>query len=349
MIEKYRISVIIPIYNMERFLDKCINSVLNQTYRNLEIILVDDGSVDQSAHMCDDYALRDNRIRVIHKQNGGLVSAWKAGVEASKENYLFFVDSDDWIDLCTIEELASNLTGNEREIVSCDGIIEHENGTSDYTWQVVSPGEYDSERIREEIIPNILGNEQRFIHVSRCLKLISRSIFVNNMKYADEKLVMGEDFSVMVPTYMDCERFVLLDHKAYYHYRYVDSSMVHRYDKRLKDNIELLHEIGLRIIDDKYSGEIHQEMFEKMEREYIYLLFLVLKNEARGNSSFYAQNIREIARNPKISEIVRKYPIETREFSNKLIYFVLKHPNRIAIESLKWSFKWYYREKKNAS
>lgn len=91
------ISVIIPVYNVEQYLDRCVQSVLNQTYRNLEILLVDDGSPDRCPQMCDEYARQDSRVKVIHKENGGLSSARNAGLEIVTGNYIGFVDSDDYI------------------------------------------------------------------------------------------------------------------------------------------------------------------------------------------------------------------------------------------------------------
>lgn len=93
-----RISVIVPVYNVERYLRRCVDSILDQTYENLEIILVDDGATDSSGAICDDYAGKDPRIQVIHKRNGGLSSARNAGIDASSGEYLAFVDSDDWIE-----------------------------------------------------------------------------------------------------------------------------------------------------------------------------------------------------------------------------------------------------------
>lgn len=96
--KKNVISVIVPIFNISKYLDKCIESILNQSYSDLEIILVDDGSSDNSGSICDYYATMDKRIRVIHKENGGLVSARKAGLEIATGEYIAFIDGDDWID-----------------------------------------------------------------------------------------------------------------------------------------------------------------------------------------------------------------------------------------------------------
>ncbi len=103
------VSVIVPVYKVEKYLSKCADSIINQTYKNLEIILVDDGSPDNSGKMCDEYAKKDSRIKVIHKENGGLSSARNAGCKISTGKYVYFVDSDDFIHEKAIEDLLSNL------------------------------------------------------------------------------------------------------------------------------------------------------------------------------------------------------------------------------------------------
>ena len=110
MIDK-KISVIVPVYNAQDYLERCVESIRTQTFRNLEILLIDDGSKDTSPRMCDDYAAVDERIRVIHKPNGGLMSAWTEGVRAAKGDYFLFVDSDDWIDSRMAEGLAREASG----------------------------------------------------------------------------------------------------------------------------------------------------------------------------------------------------------------------------------------------
>ena len=102
----YKISVIVPIYNVELFLERCIKSIINQTYKNLEIILVDDGSPDKCPDICDYYSMNDDRIRVIHKTNGGLSDARNAGIDIATGDYIMFVDSDDYIELDLCETVA---------------------------------------------------------------------------------------------------------------------------------------------------------------------------------------------------------------------------------------------------
>ncbi len=117
------ISVIIPIYNVEQYLRQCLDSVINQTYKNLEIILVDDGSTDNSGKICDEYALKDARIKVIHKENGGVSSARNAGLDIAKGDYIGFVDSDDYIEKDMYEYLYSLNKNNNTLLSVCNFYI----------------------------------------------------------------------------------------------------------------------------------------------------------------------------------------------------------------------------------
>lgn len=119
MYEDKLVSVIVPVYNVENYLKKCIDSLCQQTYKNLEIILIDDGSPDGCGKICDEYALKDQRIVVIHKKNGGLSSARNAGLDIVKGNYIGFVDSDDWIEETMYEKMISFLQDNHCDIVEC--------------------------------------------------------------------------------------------------------------------------------------------------------------------------------------------------------------------------------------
>lgn len=113
------VSVIVPVYNVENYMRKCIDSILNQTYTNLEIILVDDGATDHSAAICDEYAQIDHRIKVVHKQNGGLASARNAGLTVATGEYIAYVDSDDWVELEFIETLLACCKDNNAQMSIC--------------------------------------------------------------------------------------------------------------------------------------------------------------------------------------------------------------------------------------
>ena len=113
------ISVIVPIYDVEEYLDRCVESIVNQTYRNLEIILVDDGSPDNCPQLCDSWAEKDNRIKVVHKENGGLSDARNAGMPFATGEIISFIDSDDWIELDMYEEMLNRMQADNSDIISC--------------------------------------------------------------------------------------------------------------------------------------------------------------------------------------------------------------------------------------
>ena len=152
---KALISIIIPVYKVEEYLDECVKSIINQTYKNLEIILVDDGSPDRCPQMCDEWAKKDSRIRVIHKQNGGLSSARNAGLDIATGEYIGFVDSDDYIDHQMFEKLMNgfNYDGNIG-VVSCSVKKDIDNVISDFMpkWNIVSPFVISANSLAKELL-----------------------------------------------------------------------------------------------------------------------------------------------------------------------------------------------------
>ena len=172
-----KISVIVPVYNVEKYLDKCLETIVGQTYSDLEIILVNDGSTDNSGAKCDDWAKQDNRIKVFHKNNGGLMSAWKHGVEKATGNYIGFVDSDDWIDFNMFEVLLKASIDNDAELVVCSFIHETNNPYPQETF--LDNGIYSREDIEQKIYPILIRKEfysQRGLVPSRWTKLFKKDI-----------------------------------------------------------------------------------------------------------------------------------------------------------------------------
>lgn len=337
-----RISVIVPVYNTSKYIHKAIDSILNQTYHNIEVILVDDGSVDDCPRICDEYAKKDERVRVIHKPNGGLVSAWKAGVQASTGEYLSFVDSDDWIDENMLEELSLQATGLDREIIASDYVIERVQGDtchSEYVYQSLQPGEYLKDRLKQEVVPLLLGNEYRTVTISRCMKLISRRLILDNMHYSSEQLRMAEDMSIILPALLDATRLYIMDHKAYYHYLYLKDSMVHQYDRTMNDSFKLL----LKIVDQIISDKDIPLLREAAKRERIVLLLLSVKNEARGNKQGYREGIRQLHEENK--ELLEDTQLKVTAMSNRLLYRALKNPNWFNLTILRLAMLIYYRKR----
>ena len=321
------ISVVITVYNMQQYLAECMESVQNQTYQNLDIVLVDDGSKDKSSSMCDDYAAKDSRVQVIHKKNGGLVSAWMAGVEQAKGIYVVFIDSDDWIERNMIEELVRHLKGDVLEIICSDYIIEKKD-KSILKKQALPPGVYVRHYIEKSLSSQLLGEEVRYIHCSRCMKIISKELIQKNLKYCNPNITMGEDLNIMFPAFLDAERIVIVENGFYYHYRLVEESMAHKYDAGLFDKINRLYQTLQDIILDKFEKDDRKEFFlDRLKREYIFLLFLVLKNELRGPRENCVKRIVELVQISKKDKGLEDVCVEVYSKANQLLYFIWKHPD----------------------
>ena len=191
MNSQYRISVIVPVYNKKEYLGACVDSILGQTYRNLELVLVDDDSTDGSGALCDQYAAKDDRVRVIHRQNGGPTAACVTGMEQACGSHFMFIDSDDYVDPCMLEEMGKHLTGRPGEIVCCDHVLEKRKKTLPVA-SGAEPGVYEGTELESEIKAKLLGREQRLLPMSRCMKLCERSVFAGNEQYYDMTVRMGD-------------------------------------------------------------------------------------------------------------------------------------------------------------
>lgn len=328
--QEYIVSIIIPIYNVENYLNQCIDSIVNQTYQNLDIILVDDGSTDNSSAICDDYAKADSRVQVIHKANGGLISAWKTGVENSKGKYLVFIDSDDWLDTEMVEQLLAYADGSCKEMICSNYIIEKPKDKIPVK-QKMTPGVYNREQIEAVLFPKLLGCEPRMIHASRCMKLISKELIIDNMQYCNPKVTMGEDLNITFPAILDTERIVVMEEGYFYHYRSLNSSMAHHYDPKLYKQIQLLYHAGEKVIETKFFTAQKEIWLEKWKKEYVILLLLVVKNELRGPRKGMFKRIRTLFNNVQIEHSFPSEPIQFAEMNSKLLYLILMNPNRMNV------------------
>ena len=203
-----KISVIIPVYNVEKYLSACVNSVINQTYKNLEIILVDDGSTDKSGEICDEYALKDERIKVYHKQNGGLSSARNYGLDRKNGDYVFFLDSDDFISLRCLEKLHEVSIEQNADIVSA--LNKRFTTESDLTLQKTVKKEivvYSNKQTLE----NTFKRTENYFVIS-CAKLYKNRLF-DNLRFTEG--VIHEDEFICHRLYGKANKFVLLLEELY--------------------------------------------------------------------------------------------------------------------------------------
>lgn len=178
-----KISVIVPVYKVEEYIDTCVNSIINQTFDDLEIILVDDGSPDRCGEICDQYAEKDSRIKVIHKANGGLSDARNVGFEASSGEYISFIDSDDYIQPTMLQKLYEACLNHDLKMAGCDFFYIFDNSDD-----VISGSSGLTEVISAEEFFLRVIDTQKFLEMTAWNKLYHRSLFESGVRYPKGKL-----------------------------------------------------------------------------------------------------------------------------------------------------------------
>lgn len=233
------VSVIIPVYNVEKYIRECVDSVIKQTYRDIEIILVDDGSTDSSGILCDEYAKNDLRIKVIHKQNGGLSSARNAGIEIATGDYLTFVDSDDYIALDMLEQLMYAIEHFDADFVACG---------------ITSSVDKLDKNMMKDVLLYTKGETLKFILkekkivTSACGKLYSKELF-ERIRYPYGMLY--EDFGTTYKLVDISKRIVFVDVKKYYYRCNFGSITKSKFSDKHLDYYKISEEL-YTFIDNKY-------------------------------------------------------------------------------------------------
>lgn len=176
------ISVIVPVYNSEKYLNRCLESILNQTLKDFELLLINDGSKDLSGQICDNYAKKDSRVKVYHKENGGVSSARNAGIERSSGKYLLFVDSDDYIQQNLFLSFSNILENNEYDLILYDFILKWK-----HTQKIVHENSTSISTLTQDVL-------ECKVHGSVCNKLFNKRIFSDSGIRFNENISMGEDF-----------------------------------------------------------------------------------------------------------------------------------------------------------
>lgn len=222
------ISVVVPVYNVEKYVERCIDSITAQTYKNIEIIIVDDGSTDNSGHIVDEISLKDQRIKVIHQENGGLSAARNTGIDKATGEYLVFVDSDDYISCKMIEVLFNNLLSFDADISICDYYTlceENEIGESGDNNVTI----YEN----EDIMYRIYEDDRRTVVAWN--KLYKAELF-QSIRYPVGRL--HEDEYVIHRILAKCCRIVFTDMKLYYYLVRNNSIMNNRSYKLMMDGLD---------------------------------------------------------------------------------------------------------------
>lgn len=220
------ISVIVPVYNMANWLDRCVESIVDQTWRALDIILVDDGSTDQSGSMCDAWAERDPRIRVIHKTNGGLSDARNAGLDVAVGDYISFIDSDDWAVVSMLEVLYKAMEKDDADMAVC-------NRFSAYDGRNICPRTCSGRSFvltAEQALECAIRDKPVVVSAYRCwAKLFRRKVW-SNLRFPKGK--QREDKFIRCQTYARCKRIAVVDRPLFYYYQRADS-LAHSFSEQI--------------------------------------------------------------------------------------------------------------------
>ena len=220
------ITVIVPVYNAEAYIDQCLESLMRQSYREFELIIVDDGSTDRSAGICDKFAGQYENISVVHKHNGGLISARIAGLKKASGQYIAFVDADDWVDQDFLEMLVTRMESEQADIVMT-GCIKEEKNESEIMLNCFEQGVYEREDLEKKIFSRMLhyqGFYEFGIQPYMWNKLYKKELLLKCYDGIDMDIYDGEDVAVVYPYLLHTYRAVICD-DALYHYRINETSI----------------------------------------------------------------------------------------------------------------------------
>lgn len=323
------VTVVVPVYNVERYLDRCISSIVNQTYTDLEVILVDDGSPDRCPQMCDEWAKKDARIKVIHKKNAGLGMARNTGIENAKGEYICFFDSDDYIEPVTIEECYRAIKeefadivcfGNDR--VTPDGrVLER---------RVPAPPQrvFEGEKVVKELFPQTVsynpqtGVNWRLSWSAWCAMFSIRVIRKYEWKFVSEREYISEDYYSLASLYTYISKAVIIS-KVFYHYTVNTSSLSRTYKE---DRFEKL---------SYFYREIQMlckrlDTFKYVECElgivFLWLSIGYLKQIVDSKQGIWVRlaKLKKVIFDPVIQDVVWKNDFASENLPRKMICFAIR-------------------------
>ncbi len=281
------VSIIIPAYNIAPYISECIESIQCQTYRKIEIIVVDDGSADETGEVCERLAVKDERIQVFHQENAGVVSARRRGIEAARGMYLSFVDGDDWIEPDMIENMVKEI--GKADLISTG--VWREAGPEKWVkdYDSFPEGLYAGETELAEILKTMIydWNSEQLQKLTpwSVNKLFLRELAENIYNQINPKLTFAEDTVFVYKYFLRC-RSVRFSQKCFYHYRYRKESAVHRTDKYRLMNI---NHIYLSLEEDFKNHKLKDCLFLQLQRWIMHMTCRAVNEFMGFESQVYIQ------------------------------------------------------------
>lgn len=308
------LSVILPIYKVENYIEQCVKSIVQQTYENLEIILVDDGSPDKCPEICDTWAQKDDRIKVIHKENGGLSDARNAGLKMAVGQYIAFIDSDDWVDVNMFEKAMQALEEHHADIAAVNVYYAYEDGRKEVRNPEVQKLVYSNPEAMQKLL------EESVFQQTVWNKVYRRSV-IQDIEFPKGKLNEDEYWSYRA--FANAGKVVYLN-EALYYYRQREGSIMSAFNLRRLDGLEARMQ-RLAYLKEHYPTLITGEKL-RLCKVCIYFYQCVLKME----------NVSEIE---KGKQLVRQYMDELSFSKEELKQYSLK--DRMAITASKKNLDLY--------
>lgn len=307
------VSIIVPVYNVEKYIDECVESLVNQTYKNLEIILVDDGSTDTSGAKCDQWAQKDSRIKVIHKQNGGLRDAIITGCQASCGSYILFVDGDDLFKTNAAQVLVGAAEQYDADCVQFEYIYYNDGKELHLTnnkFEILT-----GEEVRRKALYDWFetGKNDSQWNRGRTTKFYRAELVKKVLPLIDKKISLCEDFEMSLWLLLHCKKFVSIDKQYLYYWRYVDTSMSKNVTQQYIDKhlyfFDLLEKFAVTnniphsaldfIIDEVWIQLIAATLAKRISFSNKYKFLKIIKSNYRSNKNILklADNYSFITRN----------------------------------------------------
>lgn len=330
-----KISVIVPVYKAEKVLKKCVDSILAQTYTNLEVILVDDGSPDHSGVICDQYVEQDSRVKVIHKKNGGVSSARNRGLDIATGDYCTFVDSDDYIDPMMYQSMMDIAVEYDCDVVMCDCVKEFGDKSEVYTHEI-RPGFYNREQLEKEYFSNLLimPNVEYPPTISNWLCLFKNTIQCKDTEIRyEEGIRFSEDLLFGAELMYQAQSFYYMKGCCFYHYWMNPQSATHTFAADKWDDYKKLH----KKIEQKFSDCTEYDFSQQIE---LVLLFFVYNavgdiiSTSQLSKQEKMQRCRTILSEKRVHRMFSKIKVLRLPISLKLKVLTLMYKYKLGISYL---------------
>ena len=317
------ISIIVPVYNAEKYLEKCISSIVNQTCKDIEIVCVDDGSTDKSGSICEEWGKKDFRIRVYHKINGGLMSAWQYGVARAKGEYIGFVDSDDWVDADMYETMVSCAKREKCDLICVALQCDYTDGSIEKESTNMKERLYSKEEIRTIIFPKLLTSKNihtRFISPNRVTKLFRRELLLKIIDDCFTDVSIGEDLVTTFNYLQICDSIYFIENYYPYHYRINVDSMIQKFDIKKYEQIQKLRTC-LLTSNTKYNN---YDFTAQINADFIDLYLKTIESQIlHSNTKDAKRDILKIWTEPIIKQISLQVDYNLLSLKDRLYLFLL--------------------------